>query len=83
MQGPCENGTIRLVERVSEREGAVEICVNNLWHTVLDSQEINQLQEASVICSQLGFSPVGKNIHEALYITKTVCTCTIHFYFFT
>ena len=60
--GPCVNGTIRLVEKVSEKEGAVEICINNLWHTLLVSKDLNGLQEASVICSQLGYSPFGKNI---------------------
>ena len=56
------NETVRLVDKVSDRQGAVEICINNLWHTVLISKDLNNLQEASVVCSQLGFSPVGKNI---------------------
>ena len=62
IQGPCVNETVRLVDKVSDRQGAVEICINNLWHSVLVSEGRNNLQEASVVCSQLGFSPVGKNI---------------------
>ena len=62
MQDSCENGSVRLVDKVSEREGGVEVCISNLWHTVLIGEAYNGLQEASVACTQLGLSSVGKNI---------------------
>ena len=57
----CTNGKVRLVFGASEREGTVEICINNLWGTICDTSWGNP--EAEVVCKQLGFSSSGKLLY--------------------
>ena len=45
----------------SEREGNVEICVNNLWGTICDSSWGSP--EAKVVCKQLGLLSYGKLVY--------------------
>jgi deleted-in-malignant-brain-tumors protein 1 len=64
----CESGTIRLVsERDSyfRRYGRVEICINQAWSTICDQHWDNI--DASVVCSQLGFSPYG-TVNNVVFI---------------
>ncbi len=53
----CSDGVLRLVGGVRDSEGRVEICFNSTWGTVCD--DFWGVQEASVVCRQLGYSPTG------------------------
>ena len=62
----------------SERQGNVEYCVNNTWYTVIHAPNIlSPSQEASVICRQLGYSPVG-TFNELVHVLL-MYLCTIVF----
>ena len=56
----CKTGDVRLVGGPSESVGIAEVCVNGKWgivcHDALD------LFEATLICRQLGYLPVGKMV---------------------
>ena len=53
----CTNGAIRLGDG-AKLKGRVEVCINSTWHTICTHHWT--AQEASVACSQLGYSPYGK-----------------------
>ena len=53
----CTDGDIRVVNGLSALEGRVEVCVDGIWGTVCD--DLWGVEEASVACRQLGFSPMG------------------------
>ena len=53
---PCENGTIRL-KGGGSTYGRVEVCVNKIWGTICS--DFWDYEDASVACSQLGYSPYG------------------------
>ena len=62
----CDDGSLRLVGGNNDRQGRVEICYNEAWGTICDSQYDNV--DASVICRQLGFSQNSKR--SARYIEQ-------------
>ena len=53
----CTNGDIRLLNGSTALEGRVEICINGSWGGV--GSRLWNDNDASVVCSQLGFSPYG------------------------
>ena len=54
----CTDGSVRLRGRATILEGRVELCLNNTWGTICNSQWSNY--DARVVCRQLGFSSAGK-----------------------
>uniref|UniRef100_A0A1X7VN53 Deleted in malignant brain tumors 1 protein n=1 Tax=Amphimedon queenslandica TaxID=400682 RepID=A0A1X7VN53_AMPQE len=57
---PCNNGSIRIDTDPYysyTHLGAVEVCRNNTWNTICSNHWTKT--EASVACSQLGYSPYG------------------------
>ncbi len=54
----CNEGDIRLAGGVSQFEGRLEICLNEVWGTVCDDGWDNN--GANVACRQLGFSRFSK-----------------------
>lgn len=53
----CMDGDIRLVNGELVNEGRVEVCFDNQWGTICDDRWDNK--EATVVCSQLGYSGKG------------------------
>ncbi len=49
----CIGGEVRLVSGPSSSEGRVEVCFEGVWGTVTGTGF--GLQEAVVVCKQLGF----------------------------
>ena len=58
---PCTNGEIRLQGGTHKYEGRVEICNNNTWGTACDDSW--STSDARVVCRQLGYSPIGMQLH--------------------
>ena len=58
----CNNGDVRLRDGVCEREGRVEVCLDDRWGTVCDDGWDSN--EASVVCGQLGYARTGVMLME-------------------
>ena len=71
----CTNGAIRLADvNGAIMKGRVEVCIDETWHKTCAHQWT--AQEASVVCSQLGYSPYGMYIiyiHDLLLIYHIRC----------
>ncbi len=50
-------GEIRLAGGPSSREGRVDICLDNFWHT--PCQDTWGIEETQVVCRELGFCQQG------------------------
>ena len=55
----CEDGEVRLADGTHETNGRVEICQNGLWGSVCSDYDWD-VQDARVVCRQLGFEFEGK-----------------------
>ena len=58
----CGNGDVRLVGGANELEGRVEICYNKMWGSVCHQGW--QTSDANIVCKQLHFQPVGKDMNN-------------------
>ena len=70
----CENGDIRLRNRSRQDAGygVVELCLNNQWGT-LCRDGFSSLNEAPLVCEQLGFSPEGTYNINLCKCNNTLC----------
>ena len=77
----CTDGQLRLVGGTNVREGRVEICINNAWGTICD--DLFGAQEATVVCTQMGFSDRGmfpSELIQIFYVTSWLfCNVFDHF----
>ena len=56
---PCSEKQIRLRgDGRYDDFGRVEVCINGTWGTICDDYWDNN--DASVVCSELGYSPYGQ-----------------------
>ncbi len=53
----CAHGDLRITGSNSFHRGCLEVCYNNIWGQICDTQWDNL--DAQVACRQLGFSPTG------------------------
>ena len=56
----CSDGDIRLIGGMSEYEGRLEICINNVWGTVCLHTYNRAAGNTQVVCHQLGHQELGK-----------------------
>lgn len=67
----CSDGKIRLANGILPSEGRVEICFNDTWGSVCTRYTTFGVEEAAVVCRQLGLIPYGNlphhNCHQKAY----------------
>ena len=49
----CSDGELRLVGATTTNQGRLEVCVNEAWGSVCDSQGVFTTDEAKVACKQM------------------------------
>ena len=54
----CQHGTVQLEGGLTDYEGTVKICFNNVWTTICDYGWNNH--DARVACAQAGYYGSGK-----------------------
>ena len=60
---PCTDGEMSLFSGLSSRYGNVRVCINGIWSKICGyGNSVVDDNLASVICSELGYSPYGKLI---------------------
>lgn len=76
---PCtEEGSIRLMDGPSSREGRVEICNNGEWGTICDRYYYSwDYEDARVVCRQLGFAAAGNDNSICALFILLACDCFI------
>ena len=76
----CDEGNLTLTNGNGMNEGRVEICVNNSWWTVCDSDW--GTEEATIVCKQLGFIELGTDrqfqCHNGMFIVYIELISYIH-----
>ena len=65
----CTDGTVRL-QGGTQIQGRVEVCVNRTWGTICSDFWDNA--DASVVCTQLGYSQYGKFDVEQLSLLSVI-----------
>ena len=63
----CADGTVRLVDGISQENGRVEFCYRGVWGSVCDSSWDNS--DATVVCKQLSYSTVSE-FYSVIYWYK-------------
>ena len=65
MLGQCTDGEVRIGDTPS-----VEVCTNNTWSALCDNNLT--LEDAAVVCRELGYSALGKS-NEPSLLPKLHC----------
>ena len=74
----CSDGEVRLSGDYRDGEGRVEICFNKEWGTICSNGWDDK--DASVVCRQLGFYPIGtrrsysRRNYMAVFLDKVHCS---------
>ena len=57
----CQDGSTRLVDGPNPSEGRVEVCYNQVWGTVCNSNLNSNLHQSygNLVCEQLGYQLTG------------------------
>ena len=59
----CTDGEMSLYSSISSRYGNVRVCINDTWSKICGyGNSVVDDNLASVICSELGYSPYGRII---------------------
>lgn len=68
-QPECSHGDVRLINGTASNEGVVVVCINSRWGTACHDGSWG-VNDATVICRQLGYAPTGE-----YYIISLILHC--------